>query len=146
MRWPWIRKIASTPPCLPDAKIYRIDKTGKPQLFFDPKCKYIWSMAFDHSGNLFVATGDSGIIYRVTPDGKGSKFFDTEETHARSMIIDEAGNLIVGTEPSGLVIRITPNGKSFVLYQTSKREVTAVAEHEGLIYAAAVGNRVADLR
>ncbi len=69
---------------LPDAKIYRIDKTGKPQLFFDPKCKYVWAMAFDHSGNLFVATGDSGLIYRVTPDGKGSKFFDTEETHARS--------------------------------------------------------------
>src|SRR5690348_6357775 len=30
---------------LPDAKVYRMDKTGKPQLFFDPKCKYIWSMA-----------------------------------------------------------------------------------------------------
>ncbi len=128
---------------LPDAKVYRIDKTGKPQLFFDPKCKYIWAMVFDRSGNLFVATGDSGLIYRVTPDGKGSKFFDTEETHARSMIIDEAGDLIVGTEPSGLVLRISPKGESFVLYQTHKREVTAVAEHEGLIYAAAIGNKTA---
>ena len=45
---------------LPDAKIYRIDKSGKPELFFDPKCKYIWSMAFDQAGNLFVATGDPG--------------------------------------------------------------------------------------
>ncbi|MBV9157690.1 MAG: hypothetical protein JO097_15610 [Acidobacteriaceae bacterium] len=126
---------------LPDAKIYRIDKSGKPQLFFDPKCKYVWAMAFDHSGNLFVATGDSGLIYRVSPDGKGSKFFDTEETHARSMIIDDAGNLIVGTEPSGLVMRITPKGESFVLYQTNKREVTSVAEHDGLIYAASVGSK-----
>src|SRR4051812_16380744 len=32
---------------LPDAKIYRIDAAGKPQLFFDPKCKYVWAMAFD---------------------------------------------------------------------------------------------------
>ncbi|MGA8029686.1 MAG: hypothetical protein WB992_21290 [Bryobacteraceae bacterium] len=128
---------------LPDAKIYRIENGKKPQLFFDANCKYIWSMAFDRSGNLFVATGDSGIIYRVTPDGKGSKFFDTQETHARSMIIDESGNLIVGTEPSGLVLRITPKGQGFVLYQTGKREVTAVAERNGTIYAAAVGSRAA---
>ena len=126
---------------LPDAKIYRISANGKPELFFDPKCKYVWSMAFDRAGNLFVATGDSGLIYKVTPDGMGGKFFESEETHARSMIIDGGGNLIVGTEPGGLVLRITPAGKSFVLYQTSKREVTAVAEREGIIYAASVGSK-----
>ena len=126
---------------LPDAKVYRIDKAGTPQLFFDPKCKYIWAMAFDGSGNLFVATGDSGIIYRVTPDGKGSKFFDTEETHARSMIVDEDGNIIAGTEPGGLIVRITPKGESFVLYQASKREVTAIAERKGIIYATVIGSK-----
>jgi hypothetical protein len=125
---------------LPDAKIYRIEK-GKPQLFFDAKCKYIWSMAFDKSGNLFVATGDSGLIYKVAPDGTGAKFFDTEETHARSMVLDGEGNLIVGTEPSGLILRITPAAKGFVLFQANKREVTAVAEHNGVIYAGAVGNK-----
>jgi hypothetical protein len=128
---------------LPDSKIYRIDKSGKAQLFFDPKCKYVWAMAFDRTGNLFAATGDSGLIYRVTPDGKGTEFFNTGETHARSMIIDQAGNLIVGTEPSGLILRITPNRQSFVLYQAGKREITAVAEHGGEIYAAAVGSKPA---
>lgn len=126
---------------LPDAKVYRIDSTGKPQLFFNPHCKYIWSMLFDHTGNLYIATGDSGLIYRVTSEGKGAKFFDTEETHARSMILDDAGNLIVGTEPDGLILRITPKGESFVLYQAGKREVTALAEHAGILYAAAVGNK-----
>jgi hypothetical protein len=125
---------------LPDAKIYRIEN-GKPQLFFDAKCKYIWAIAFDKSGNLFVATGDSGLIYKVAPDGTGAKFFDTEETHVRSMVIDGEGNLIVGTEPSGLILRVTPAGKGFVLYQANKREVTAVAERGGIIYAAAVGNK-----
>jgi len=127
---------------LPDAKIYRIEN-GKPQLFFDAKCKYIWAMTFDKSGNLFVATGDAGLIYKVAPDGVGAKFFDTEEAHARSMIIDGDGNLIIGTEPSGLVLRVTPAGKGFVLYQTNKREVTALAERKGIIYAAAVGNKTA---
>ena len=126
---------------LPDAKIYRIDSAGKAQLFFDPKCKYVWAMSFDKNGNLFVATGDAGLIFKVGPDGKGSKFYDSEETHARSMLIEDDGSLIVGTEPGGLVMRISPQGKSFVLYQTSKREVTAVAERGGVIYAASVGNK-----
>jgi hypothetical protein len=126
---------------LPDAKIYRIDAGGKPQLFFDPKCKYIWAMAFDRSGNLFAATGDSGLIYKVAPDGQGSKFFDTQQTHARSLTFDDDGNLIVGTEPGGLILRITPAGKSFVLYQASKREITAVAVRNGVIYAAAIGSK-----
>lgn len=130
---------------LPDAKIYRIDKAGKPDLFFDPKCKYVWALAFDHSGNLFAATGDSGLIYKIPPDGKGVEFAKTEEAHARSMIIDPAGNLIVGTEPGGLIVRITPRGKGFVLFQTNKREVTAVAEHDGIVYAAAVGNKPASI-
>ncbi len=130
---------------LPDAKIYRIDPAGKAELFFDPKCKYVWAMAFDREGNLFVATGDNGLIYKVTPDGKGTKFYDTQETHARSMIIDEAGNLIVGTEPGGLVLRITPAGKGFILYQANKREVTAVAERAGVIYAAAIGGKATPL-
>jgi hypothetical protein len=125
----------------PNAKIYRIGSDGKPHLFFDPKSKYVWAMAFDRAGNLFVATGDAGLIYKVTPDGKGSVFFDTGETHVRSMIVDPAGNLIVGTEPTGLVIRVTPQGKGFVLYETDKREVTAVAERDGQVYAAAVGNK-----
>lgn len=125
----------------PDAKIYRIAPDGTPHLFFDPHAKYVWAMAFNRAGDLFVATGDRGLIYKVSPDGKGSVFYNTGEAHARSMIVDAAGDLIVGTEPGGLVIRVTPQGKGFVLYQTDKREVTAVAERNGIVYAAAVGNK-----
>jgi hypothetical protein len=127
----------------PDSKVYRIGRDGKPELFFDTKAKYVWAMAFDKSGNLYVATGDEGVIYRVTPDGKGTEFFRTEETNARSMIVDSHGDLIVGTEPGGYITRITPQGKSFVLFQTGKREVTSVAEHDGVLYAAAVGGKPA---
>src|SRR5947209_3938873 len=128
---------------LPDAKVYRFDKTGKSELFFDPHAKYIWAMAFDNSGNLFLATGDVGLISKGTPDGKGTQFADTKESHARSMTIDAAGNLIVGTEPGGLVMRISPEGRSFVLFQTRKREVTSVAVHDGAIYATAAGTKPA---
>ena len=41
----------------PDGKVYKIEPGGKPQLFYDPHAKYIWGMAFDSRGNLFIATG-----------------------------------------------------------------------------------------
>ncbi|MGH9591689.1 MAG: hypothetical protein ACRD5L_01265, partial [Bryobacteraceae bacterium] len=122
----------------PDGKVYEIGG-GKPSVFFEPKAKYIWAMAF-HGDNLFVATGAPGQIFRVTPDGKSSLFFKTEETHARSLAIDSEGNLLVGTDPGGLVIRVSPSGQGFVLYQTPKSEVAALAvAPNGDIYAAALG-------
>lgn len=125
----------------PDGKVYRI-ANGKAELFYDPKAKYIWAMAFSKGGDLYVATGDHGEIHKVGPDGKGSVFFRTEETHARSLAVDQTGNLIVGTEPGGLILRITPVGDGFVLYQAPKREITAVAVGgDGAIYAAGIGNK-----
>ena len=130
----------------PDGKIYRLDHpanaNAKPEVFYDPKQKYIWAMVLAPNGDLYVATGDAGEIHRVTPDGKGSVFFKSEETHARSLAIDQKGNLIVGTEPGGLVLRIDPKGEGFVLYQMPKRETTSVAVGpDGSIYAAGVGSK-----
>jgi sugar lactone lactonase YvrE len=127
----------------PDGKVYRIGG-GKPEVFYAPKAKYIWALAFDGKGDLFVATGDPGGIDRVTPDGKGKVFFQSDETHVRSMALDGKDNLIAGTDPGGIVLRISPTGEGFVLYQMPKKEVTAVAvARDGAIYAAAVGNKQA---
>ncbi len=130
----------------PDGKVYRLshpaDSNAKPEVFYDPKQKYIWAMVLAPDGNLYIATGDAGEIHRVTPDGKGSVFFKSEETHARSLAIDGKGNLIAGTEPGGLVLRIDSKGEGFVLYQMPKRETTAVAVGpDGSIYAAGVGTK-----
>lgn len=132
----------------PDGKVYRVSHPGdpkaKPEVFYDPKQKYIWGMVFGPKGDLYIATGDAGEIHRVTPDGKGSVFFKSEETHARSLALDGKGNLIVGTEPGGLVLRIDSKGDGLVLYQMPKREATAVAVGpDGSIYAAGVGTKQA---
>src|SRR3984893_5068748 len=92
----------------PDGKVYRIEHMAnapaasaagkakaegeKPKstsefsasVFFDPGTKYIWDLAFDASGNLFVATGDHGEIFRVTPKGEHSVFFKSDEAHIRA--------------------------------------------------------------
>src|SRR5215471_18383885 len=99
----------------PDGKVYKIEG-GAPKEFFDPKAKYIWSLAFDRQGRLLVGTGDKGIIYRVDTDGKGSPFYDTDETHIVTLAVDRDGNAIAGGDPKGYLYRISPEGKAFVLY------------------------------
>ena len=111
-------------------------------VYFDPDTKYIWDLALDSSGDLFIATGDHGEIFRVTPAGQHSVFFTSDEPHIRVLAFDLQGNLIAGSDGSGLIYRIAPDGKAFVLYSAPKKEITALAvDKSGDIYASGVGTK-----
>jgi len=154
----------------PDGKVYRLERSSAPEasqtpshqspepraegqqptteagwkssVYFDPATKYIWALALDEAGNLYVATGDHGEIFRITPNGEHSVFFKSDEPHIRVLAFDKQGNLIAGSDGSGLVYRITPKGEGFVLYSTPKREITSLAiDDSGNIYAAAAGEK-----
>jgi sugar lactone lactonase YvrE len=143
----------------PDGKVYRIehiaaklpaakddnsktDSEWKSSVFFDPGSKYIWALALDSSGNLYVATGDHGEIFKVAATGEHSLFFKSDEPHIRVLAFDAQGNLIAGSDGSGLIYRITPKGEGFVLYSAPKREITSLAlDKAGNIYLAAAGEK-----
>lgn len=147
----------------PDGKVYKLEprsssasvgkenaaKSGNnaasgwaSSVYFDPDTKYIWDLALDAAGNLFVATGDHGEIFRVASNGQHSIFFTSDEPHIRVLAFDHQGNLIAGSDGSGLVYRISPDGKAFVLYSAPKKEITALAiDRSGNIYAAGVGTK-----
>ena len=114
----------------------------KSAVYFDPGTKYIWALALDDAGNLYVATGDHGEIFRVAPNGEHSVFFKSDEPHIRVLAFDKQGDLIAGSDGSGLIYRITPKGEGFVLYSAPKREITSLAiDDSGNIYAAAAGEK-----
>ncbi|MCU1301061.1 MAG: hypothetical protein JWQ87_1345 [Candidatus Sulfotelmatobacter sp.] len=118
------------------------DPTWSSSVYFAPGTKYIWDLALDKAGNLYVATGDRGEIYRVTPKGDHSVFFKSDETHIRVLAFDAQENLIAGSDGSGLIYRISPAGEGFVVYSAPKKEITALAlDRAGNIYAAAVGEK-----
>ena len=119
-----------------------VDTSYSSSVFFDPQTKYIWALALDKSGQLYVGTGDRGEIFRVDPNGNGSLFFKSDEAQIRVLALDNSGNLIVGTDGSGLVYRISPQGEGFVLYSAPKKEITALAiDPQGNIYAAGAGEK-----
>jgi hypothetical protein len=146
----------------PDGKVYRIERSAaksaakddksktksasedewKSSVYFDPGSKYIWDLALDDSGNMYVATGDHGEIFRVTAAGEHSLFFKSDEPHIRVLAFDAQGNLIAGSDGSGLIYRITSKGEGFVLYSAPKREITSLAlDKAGNIYLAAAGEK-----
>jgi hypothetical protein len=143
----------------PDGKVYRIERKAKTDskqtgekgsstsewsssVYFEPGTKYIWDLALDNAGNLFVATGDNGQIFRVTAKATSSVFFKSDEAHIRVLALDNQGNLIAGSDGSGLIYRISPNGDAFVLYSAPKKEITALTiDKSGNIYAAGVGEK-----
>ncbi|HUR37716.1 MAG TPA: two-component regulator propeller domain-containing protein, partial [Terriglobales bacterium] len=119
-----------------------VDPSYTSSVFFDPKTKYIWSLAFDNDGRLYIATGDRGEIFRVNKDGSNALFFKSDEAHIRSLMVQADGNIIAGSDGSGLIYRITPAGDGFVLFSASKKEITALAaDSAGNIYAAGVGEK-----
>ena len=140
---------------LPSGKVYKLPASAtdldenKATVVFDPtqtaeKPKYIWDLAFDSAGRLYIATGGPAAIYRLdtAKDSKPELFFKSDEQHIRTIAFDKDGNLIAGTDGSGLIYRIDSTGKGYVLYDAPRREITALAiADNGTIYASAVGGK-----
>jgi WD40 repeat protein len=109
------------------------------------QARYIWDLAFDAQGALYVATGGPAAIYRVDvskDNPQAEVYFESDEQHIRCLLFEPNGNLIAGSDGGGLVYRIGKDRKGLVIYNAPKREVTALAESaDGRLYVAAVGEK-----
>jgi hypothetical protein len=144
---------------MPSGKVYRLKPRrtsldeSKAEVIFDPataesktesRPKYLWDMAFDAQGRLYIATGAPAAIYRIanTAGAKPEKFFSSDEQHIRCLLFENDGSLIAGTDNGGLVYRIDREGKGVVIYDAPKAEITALAlAANGTLYVAAVGEK-----
>jgi hypothetical protein len=142
---------------VPGGKVYRIkpgqsglDETTATVVFDtavkpNDQARYIWDLAFDAQGALYIATGGPAAIYRVdvaadTPHAE--LFFQSDEQHIRCLLFEPNGNLLAGSDGGGLVYRIGKDRKGLVIYDAPKREITALAESaDGHLYVAAVGEK-----
>jgi hypothetical protein len=130
----------------PDGQVYRQSGAAKPQPFFKPEAKYVWSIVPRQDGALYVATGEPGRIYLVRPSsdgqaGKAEIFFESEEKHIRCLALDNvSGNLFAGSSDNGYLYRLSAGGAVSVLYDAPFPEIHQIAlSHDGQVYAAAAG-------
>jgi hypothetical protein len=106
------------------------------ELMYDTEELYVWSLAEDSQGNLYVGTGNDGKIFKVSGDGQGALFFDSSELEILSLVTDAQGNLYAGTAPRGIIYKINAKGEATTFVETGESYVWALAfDSQGDLYA-----------
>ncbi len=85
----------------------RLLDTGEP---------FIWSMAEDSRGNLYIGTGNDGKVFKLTAAGDSSVVLDVDELFIFALLVDAADNLYAATSPNGKVYKVTPAGESTIFF------------------------------
>jgi streptogramin lyase len=130
----------------PNGGVFRLGPDGKAEEFYVPDPdgtgrpeRYIWDMAFDGAGNLYVATGIEGRLYKVDRNGSGKVVFDSDEGHITCVAVGRQGLMIFGSDPNGQIFQMDAGGKVFVLFDSPLKEISSLAvAPDGTIYAAGI--------
>ncbi len=94
---------------------------------FDTKQAYIWSVAADKAGNIYLGTGHEGRVFKVDPSGKGTLLYKTSELDVMSLAVDAQGNVYAGTSPDGKIYRIAPSGEAKVFFEPNTKYIWSLA-------------------
>jgi len=73
---------------------------------------YIWAIAADDAGNVYVAAGAPARVYRVTPDGKATIIFQPKELQVQALQAGPGGLIYAATAPDGKVYKLEHIGAS----------------------------------
>src|ERR1700676_3542805 len=94
-----------------NAKVLRIDSSGKSTSIFESMELAAQALAIDAAGNLFVGTSPDGKVYKVTTSGQSSVFFDPKAKYIWDLAMDRDGTLYVATGDTGTIFAVKSDGK-----------------------------------
>jgi len=113
----------------------------KMETIFEPEdAKYIFALAIDESGNIYLGTGPEGKIYQLNSLGKKPQLiYDSRDKNILSLAIGADGYLYAGSDTRGLVYKIhvarasrpritgkMPALQVTVLYDSDQPEITVL--------------------
>ncbi len=110
-----------------NAKVLRIDASGKSKSVFESSELAAQALALDAAGNLFVGTSPDGKVYKVTPAGQSSVFFDPKTKYIWDLAVDKDGTLYVATGDTGKIFSVAPDGKGEVFYSSEETHIRSLA-------------------
>ncbi|UCE98549.1 MAG: hypothetical protein JSV82_05010 [Planctomycetota bacterium] len=114
-----------------------------------PPCggtKYIFAIAVDDSGDIYLATGPQGKVYCLDYSAKQPQLvYDSRDKNILCLAIGRDGLIYAGSDSRGLIYRIDPRTKTAtVLYDSDQPEITALLfAKDGNLYAAATSAKIA---
>lgn len=88
---------------------------------------YIWALAQDRRGRVYLGTGDEGRLYRVERDGRLSLIYDAPGTQLTVILVAGSDSLYVGSAPDGVVYKVTPQGDVREFFRSGERYIWGLA-------------------
>jgi hypothetical protein len=132
-----------------ECRLCRLKGDRMEKVFEPDDAKYIFALALDEGGNIYLGTGPEGKIYKLNSLGKNSQLvFDSRDKNILSLAVGKDGYIYAGSDTRGLIYKIhTRTSKVTVLYDSEQPEITALlsvgdSESEMSLYAATTSAQI----
>jgi hypothetical protein len=124
-------------------KVYRIDKNGKADLWFQAPEMDVTALVRDRKGALYAATSPNGKVYKITDKGKGEEFFNPAEKYIWDLLVLDTGEMWAAVGESGGIYRISPLGEGRMFFRAAENHILCLKRSgRGDIIAGSGGNGV----
>ena len=123
-----------------NCRLIRYDGKKFETVFEPNKTSYIFAIALDKAGNVFLGTGPKGHIWRLDNKCRNPQLVYTcQDKNIMCLIVGKDGFLYAGTDTRGLVYKINLENKTAsILYDSGQNEITDLLfGSDGFLYAAA---------
>jgi hypothetical protein len=121
-------------------RLIRYDGKKFETVFEPNKASYIFAIALDKAGNVFLGTGPKGHIWKLDSKCRNPQLVYTcQDKNIMCLIVGKDGFLYAGTDTRGLVYKINLENKTAsILYDSGQNEITDLLfGSDGFLYAAA---------
>ena len=120
------------------------------EVIFEPSdASYLFAIAVDAGGNIYLGTGPEGKVYRLDALGrKAELLYDSPDKSILSLAVGQDSWIYAGSDTRGLVYKINSRTKkTTVLYDSDEPEITALlsvadSTSNASIYATATSAKV----
>ncbi len=101
------------------------------QEVFDPSVTFLWALARDSKGNVYVGGGGLGggkaKISVIDAQGRGKMVTELEGITVQAVAIDKQDRVYAATSPDGKIYRVDASGTSQVFYDPKAKYIWAMA-------------------
>ncbi len=125
--------------------VVKIDSNGTQTVFANTGLNDPHGLAFDTSGDLYVANVVSGQIVKLNPSGTPSVFVNSGLAQPIGIAFDRGGNLYVANFPSNTIVKIDSGGNETVFARTGLSNPYGLAfDNRGNLFVSNFGNNTVE--
>jgi len=112
-------------------RLFRLGRTGRPELVFDSGTGEILALTSDASGAVYFGTTPDAKVYRIRPGGKPELLCSTGENYIFSLLAAPLSTsastaIYAATGEHGKLLRITPDGRATEIFTARQAHLTTL--------------------